>query len=364
MRMRIGIPKGLLFPDFGGLFESFFLELGQDIAVSPDTNRRVLDLGVGCCVDEACLPFKVFHGHVCWLRDNGDCDMIVIPRFMHLRENESICPKFCGLPEMVKYSVPGLPPIIGVPIDWSSAQGLRAWARAVASYLGCAKSDAYSALHAAVSKHNEVAQGYAVLSEQNRQSSRRDGLDGQSRATELAAPSRLSELTGSCKPENLTVSSNREFRIALLGHPYNVQDAFLNMNVAQKLARLGAAIVTDASVSETDVNREVASLFKKPFWTLARYSYGAAKHLYRTDAVDGIVYVSSFACGIDSVVVELIRDATDGLPLLVLKVDEHTGEAGIDTRLEAFTDLLRRRKTFGSNIPAYGKYISRGESAI
>ena len=199
-----------------------------------------------------------------------------------------------------------------------------------------------------------------MLSEQNRQSSRRDGLDGQ-RKTELAAPSRLSELTGSRKLENLTVSSNREFRIALLGHPYNVQDAFLNMNVAQKLARLGAAIVTDASVSETDVNREVASLFKKPFWTLARYSYGAAKHLYRTDAVDGIVYVSSFACGIDSVVVELIRDATDGLPLLVLKVDEHTGRRA-STPPEAFTDLLRRRKP--GKHSCIWKYISRGESAI
>jgi predicted nucleotide-binding protein (sugar kinase/HSP70/actin superfamily) len=29
--------------------------------------------------------------------------------------------------------------------------------------------------------------------------------------------------------------------------------------------------------------------------------------------------------------------------MLVIKLDEHTGEAGVDTRLEAFIDMLERR---------------------
>ena len=113
--MRIGIPNGLLYPDFKVLIETFFAELGREIVVSPVTNRAILDLGVNCCVDEACLPIKVFHGHVRWLSEYGRCDMIFIPRIMRLRKNESICPKFCGLTEMVRYSIPDIPPLIGLP---------------------------------------------------------------------------------------------------------------------------------------------------------------------------------------------------------------------------------------------------------
>ena len=64
-------------------------------------------MGAQYCVDEACLPVKVFHGHVCYLKDK--CDLLFIPRIMQLYKDEYICPKFCGLPEMVINSIPGLP---------------------------------------------------------------------------------------------------------------------------------------------------------------------------------------------------------------------------------------------------------------
>jgi predicted nucleotide-binding protein (sugar kinase/HSP70/actin superfamily) len=161
--MRVGIPKGLLYPDFRVMIETFFKELGQDIVVSPDTNRAILDLGVNCCVDEACLPVKVFHGHVRWLKDNGNCDMIFIPRIMRLRKNESICPKFCGLTEMIKYSIPDLPPLIGNPIDWSDDEGLRSWARTVARQIGRRSKDGQEALAKVLQLHNSKAYGYAKL---------------------------------------------------------------------------------------------------------------------------------------------------------------------------------------------------------
>ena len=215
--------------------------------------------------------------------------------------------------------------------------------KGVAACIGIGKADAYSALYAAVSKHNKVAKRI--------------------RGTERTEQTERARDNGHAKPI-ADPQYRSEIRVALLGHPYNIHDSFLNMNIPKKLAQLGVHVITETVVSESDINRESASLFKKPFWTLARHSYGAAKYLYKCGAIDGIVYISSFACGIDSVVVELIRGATEGLPFLVLKVDEHTGEAGVDTRIEAFTDLLRRRESFGSNISTYGEHISRGESAI
>jgi predicted nucleotide-binding protein (sugar kinase/HSP70/actin superfamily) len=357
--MRIGIPNGLLYPDFKVLIETFFAELGREIVVSPVTNRAILDLGVNCCVDEACLPIKVFHGHVRWLSEYGRCDMIFIPRIMRLRKNESICPKFCGLTEMVRYSIPDIPPLIGLPIDWSDDKGLRSWAGAVAKQVGRRSRDGQAALAKALHMHNEVAGGYARLHVDACPIDRRfEGKSGIIEGEHSEDTKQSASSIRSLQQYDTDQAPRSSITIALLGHPYNVKDAFLNMNIAEKLARMGVRIVTDEAVPEECVNNEAAALFKKPFWTFARYTYGAACHLCKSGAIDGVIYISSFACGIDSVTVELIRCETEGTPLLVLKVDEHTGEAGIDTRIEAFIDLLGRRKAIGSDDTAYGQRLS------
>ena len=70
--MRIGIPKGLLYSKYHPFFENFFFGLGADIINSENTNKRILNLGVKHCVDEACLPVKIYHGHVASIKDQCD----------------------------------------------------------------------------------------------------------------------------------------------------------------------------------------------------------------------------------------------------------------------------------------------------
>jgi predicted nucleotide-binding protein (sugar kinase/HSP70/actin superfamily) len=67
--------------------------------------------------------------------------------------------------------------------------------------------------------------------------------------------------------------------------------------------------------------------------------------------------VASFGCGPDSLVGELlerkmIREYR--IPFLYLNLDEQTGEAGINTRLEAFLDIVEGRKYIETYIPTYG----------
>ena len=95
-------------------------------------------------------------------------------------------------------------------------------------------------------------------------------------------------------------------------------------------------------MDDESIDLEVKKLYKRPFWTFARNSYGFTVYGSREGLFDGIIYISSFACGIDSVVVELIKDKIGEFPFMILKVDEHTGEAGLDTRVEAFVDMLER----------------------
>jgi predicted nucleotide-binding protein (sugar kinase/HSP70/actin superfamily) len=72
--------------------------------------------------------------------------------------------------------------------------------------------------------------------------------------------------------------------------------------------------------------------------------------------IDGIIYVACFACGPDSFIGEIIERKIENKPYMLLVIDEHTGEGGLNTRLEAFCDMLRRkrRQKIEDNLPAYG----------
>lgn len=98
--MKLGIPTGLLFAQYETFVTTFFRELGADVLYTGATDQETLNLGSRHCVDEACLPIKLFHGQVKRLMDQ--CDYVVVPRLMRCEFGEAICPKFAGLPDLVE----------------------------------------------------------------------------------------------------------------------------------------------------------------------------------------------------------------------------------------------------------------------
>ena len=73
---------------------------------------------------------------------------------------------------------------------------------------------------------------------------------------------------------------------------------------------------------------------------------GALYYLNQPD-IDGLIHVTAFACGPDAVVdrvMEIEARRRGGKPFLSIAIDEHTGEAGVRTRIEAFLDMLRYRR--------------------
>lgn len=305
--MKIGIPKGLLYHRYYPFLVTFFSELGAEIITSEDTNKIILNEGIKYCVDEACLPIKIFHGHVSTIKDK--CDIIVIPRIMQLKEREFICPKFCGLPEMILNDIPNMPRAIIEPIYATSKEKLYKWAKIAGKMI--------------VNDNNKIKYAFnKALIEQNKYK------------------------TG--------IKNNKyKLNIALIGHPYNIYDNFINMNLVKKLNKLGIGVITEEFLDDDIIDKEVKSLYKRPFWTFGKNSYGFASYVAKSGIVDGIIYISSFSCGIDSVIIEFIKDKIDDFPLMILKIDEQTGEAGIDTRIEAFFDMLERRVKYESNISAF-----------
>lgn len=306
--MKVGIPKGLLYNKYHPFITTFFKELGAEITVSPDTNKEILDLGVKYSVDEACLPIKIFHGHVAKIK--GECDIMLIPRIMQLKEKEYICPKFCGLPEMILNSIPNMPKSITTPIYAGSKKKLYRWAIDAGQYITQDKTLIFNAFNKAIIEQRK-------------------------------------HITG-IKNEKYNIN------IALSGHPYNIYDNYTNMNIVEKLNKLGVGVITEEYLSPDLKEINVKKLYKKPFWTFFKESYGFVTYQSSQKKTDGIIYISSFACGIDSVVTELIKCEIGDFPLLLLKIDEQTGEAGLDTRIEAFVDMLERRQENESDIPSHG----------
>ena len=312
--MRVGIPRGLLYCKYHPFFKTFFHGLGAEIVESEETNQGIMDLGIQSCVDEACLPVKIYHGHVASIRDQ--CDLMVIPRIMGICRNEYICPKFCGLPEMVFHSIPGLPPVTASPLYMYNEKELFKWCLST----GLMVTTSHKAIR------NAFLQ--AVRAQCNLQ-------------------------TGYLEPGN-------PLTVMLAGHPYLLYDDFLNMGIVKKLRQKGIGLVTEEFASNRVSQLQLKKLSKKPFWTFQRRLYGAAAAFYEQRKVNGIIYLSSFACGPDSVIIDLIRHHVKDFSMLVVKLDEHTGEAGLDTRLEAFTDMLERRSIHENHHTPPGECLYRG----
>lgn len=328
MTIRIGIPRGLWYYDYFPLWKSFYENLGAEVIVSNPTNKKILDQGVKHTVDEACLPVKIFHGHILDLKDR--VDYIFVPKMMSVYEKEYICPKFCGLPEMVNHSIPDLPPLIDDEINFNrSRKHLKKTIYRFGSY---------------VTKNPfTISRAYRHALEEYR--------DYQRKLEEGFLPIDGRPL----KQTEIKVKNKK--RIALLGHPYHLYDSLGSMNVIKKLMDYNVELIIPEMITMKTINQLAGTLEKKIFWSYGRKVLGTALHLSKNQGIDGVIYVSAFGCGIDSVVAELFEKWTKGkaaIPYLLITIDEHTGEAGVNTRLEAFIDMIEWRKRNEGNFPAHG----------
>lgn len=285
------------------MWESFFDYLNVKIVVSPKTNNDILNAGILNSVDESCLPVKLYHGHVDYLKDK--VDYIFIPKFISIYKKEYCCPKLLGLPEMITHSIKDLPQIISPIVDINNDKNMKVAVFETGMILGKPKTLIAKAYKHSLSllKELEVWQTERGINEQGK--------------------------------------SN----ILVLGHSYNVFDEFLNMNLLQKLSKENINIFLSDDVYEKEIRYFSGQIRKRMFWTHGRRIIGSAFSLMENISIDGIIYLSSFGCGLDSVLVHLVSKSAieHKIPIMVMTLDEQTGEAGFNTRLEAFLDMIEWR---------------------
>jgi len=314
--MKVGIPRALLYYNFYPFWKTFLTELGAEVIVSPPTNRQILSDGVKYAVDEVCLPVKIFFGHVISLKDK--VDYLFIPRIASIEKKFFICAKFWGLPDVIRNSLEDIPPLLTTDIDLNRKSLFHSmW------QLGRRLRANFFNIHTAYRKARGIQEKFL----QSRQ--------------QIRSPSEfLSLLEG----EKVKVSSTNNYKIGLIGHPYNIYDDYLNVDIAARLEEMGASVVTPEMLSPTLLYEETKKLSRKNYWTYGKDILGAARYLAR-ERVDGLIFLVSFNCGPDSLLTELaIRKIEDKIPVLLLIFDEERAEAGMMTRIESFMEIVKKRK--------------------
>ena len=126
-------------------------------------------------------------------------------------------------------------------------------------------------------------------------------------------------------------------KLLIISHPYNFEDTFIGNSIKKILSDLNVTAIDGEMITLNENRNSEESLSPNLYW---KYN----KELIETipvikDNIDGILFLSSFPCGPDSLVNELIMRKIN-IPYLNLIIDEESGSAGMETRLESFIDIL------------------------
>mgnify|MGYP005841315593 CR=1 FL=1 len=326
----VGIPRALLYYQYYPMWRTFFEALGAQVVVSPPTTKGLLAAGSSHLVSETCLPTKVFCGHVLSL--HGKADYVFVPAIRSLEPQVYNCSKFLGLPDLVQNTLSERPEVLTIDIDVNLGRG-----------------SVLHQLHRLGSRFTrnplriKRACDRALAADAEYRSLLETGL--------LPAEAMAKMYGGECEAPLIEATRfkydlRRPLAIAVIGHPYNVHDGYITHNLIWRLRSWGVRVLTADMATREQLDAGTARLVGRPYWTYEDEVVGAAGHYLASD-VDGVISIVSFACGPDSVMQTIVqRSAKEpgSKPLLGITIDEHTGEAGLITRLEAFVDMLARRK--------------------
>jgi predicted nucleotide-binding protein (sugar kinase/HSP70/actin superfamily) len=299
--------------------------------------------------EDSCFPMKLLVTHAVFLKDK--VDYLFIPRLVSLDRTYIMCPKFRGAPDIVRLATEGSVSVIDETIDLRirGSSLLQSFLK-IGEKLGASKKESKQAFSNAQRSFSKFKEEWPDRI--NRLSSKQlfqmdiptpalrrvQGLGPESRVVQ-GAPS---------PPDGGGKEIGFSLRVAFVGHPYNLFDIDINKDLLALTKSFRMEIITSDSLSEKEMDREVSGLSKEIYWSSGREIVGSLFH-FLSGGVDGVVFLTSFKCGIDALLQEFIKRRLkvrggSSIPLLILSLDEHTGREGLTTRLEAFRDVVEERK--------------------
>lgn len=318
--MRVGIPRGLLFNDFSPLFIPFFSYLGIKTIVSDETSRKIINRGLEIVPAEYCFPTKVAYGHVDnLLKKLKKDDFIFIPHIANTGEPTGsykysvTCPWTQSAPDLMKSALKlteeglNLEKLISPSLffDWGLNHIEDQMKKAVAKM------------------------GYST---KNVRAALQEGLINKERFDK-----KIEEKTKEVFDSIQEKCKKNEPTFLVMARPYTAYDANVNNDIVNKILDAGylAIPLELAPIGSIDISKQMP----KMYWIQGQKKLAAIELLNKNKNLFGID-ITYFACGPDTQINQQMRCRTQK-PFLTVEMDEHTGDAGIDTRLQAFFNTVK-----------------------
>lgn len=314
-RPRVGVPRALLFHEVYPFWQTLLTELGCEIILSQPTNKQTIHEGAERSVAETCFPMKVALGHLLSLAEKKDLDFVWLPSIINLpgkadTTDTFVCPYVQSLcytsRSAVDFQAAGIKALEPVIYMQKGIKHRMEALREVARDLGATQRQLRRALEAA-----------AAAQEAFEQAKRRRG---QEVLSQLAPGQRA---------------------LVVVSRAYNGCDPGANLEIPRKLRAMGELVIPLDFLPLDDV--ELPKGWFNMYWRYGQKILAAAEMIAKDDRLQAI-YITNFGCGPDSFVSRFFAERLGGKPFLQIEVDEHSADAGMITRCEAFLDSLDATK--------------------
>jgi predicted nucleotide-binding protein (sugar kinase/HSP70/actin superfamily) len=356
--MKLTVPYlGMLHKAYGPLLRN----AGVEIVLPPKPTKKTLDLGTKHSPEFACLPFKITLGSMIEALELG-ADSIFMPggwgpcRFGYFDVIQEQILKNLGYsftmgsaknPDALRDMIDLMQRIAGL----KSRAGLYRLFFSVLVRL--------SFLDWVQKKYFRNKPYEAISGETDRVFEKAVHLieNSLSLLSLLKSAAIISRWFGRIKKRNGT----RPLRVAMVGELFTLLDPAANMEVDMRLAQKGIEVFKSVWLSDFLNDRfrfkpfrknqlKLSSRYARPY--LRFHSGGESIEsvgktiLFAQKGIDGVIHIFPFTCMPELVAQTILKKVQKDLdiPILTLIIDEHTAPGGVETRLEAFIDLLERRR--------------------
>ncbi len=313
LRKKIGMNRSFFTNTYYPLFANFFARLGVETVLPATCSQEGID-GQGASF---CRPGELSHGFFKALVDaNGDLDYLFLPHVRSLQPQDGsdsalVCPLVQGEPyylraafsrEIQKLERGGVK-ILTPLIDFSKGLGgaEKGFIR-IGEALGHGKEAARSAFRYALSRQSQCFEDMKQA--------------GREAMAEL-------EKDPDC------------IAVVVLARPYNGFVPEAHMGIPAKFASRGVMVIPHDFLSIKNVGPK-----KQMYWGMGDAILRAGAVIKQHPQLFG-TYVTSFSCGPDSFVLGYYKEFMGTKPSLILELDSHRADAGIETRIEAFLDIVK-----------------------
>jgi predicted CoA-substrate-specific enzyme activase len=327
-RRRVGLNRSLLVNSFYPLYSNFFSRLGFDVVLP----EAPLQEGIDQRGAPFCYPVELAHGFFeALLRTDPPPDAVFLPHLKavpnldpQVSNQSQVCPLVQGesfylrtafrdrLRRMAAGGMRLLSPLLDLRTGLAAAETPLL---AAAAELGIARDRAREAFAYAARRQQECL-------------------------AEMKASGRRALAELEADPQRIGV--------VILSRPYNGFADEAHMGIPHKFASRGVTVIP-----MDFLELEAENSKRHMYWGMGKALMKSARLVQKHPQLFG-TYITNFSCGPDSFLIGYFRDVMGRKPSLTLELDSHTADAGLETRIEAFLDIVQayRRLAARRLIPA------------